>query len=78
MRLQPAGDEETPFLRVLVLIAFIVFLRTFLTRPTRRTSSQTSPYRNSLDGMISARHLSAVLDEIHHQEAPARGRRAVS
>jgi len=65
-------------LRALVLIAFIVFFRTFLTRPARRSPSHMSPYMNSLDGMISAQQLSAVLDEIDHREPPAGDRSALS
>jgi hypothetical protein len=50
-------------LRALVLLAAFVLFRAFLPRKARRSSTQTSPYMNSLDGLLSAEQLSAALDE---------------
>jgi len=51
-------------LRVLALIGAIMFVRSLLLRKRSRSLTATSPYINSLDGMLSAGRLSSVLDEL--------------
>lgn len=61
--------------RVVVLIAAIIFFRTFLVRPRRRSLTGTSPYMNSLDGLVSADELSSLMDEFDRLNTHAhRGR----
>ena len=55
-------------LRVLVLIGAIMFFRSLLVRKRRRSLSTTSPYMNSLDGLMSAGELSSVMDELRFAE----------
>ena len=57
--------------RVVVLIAAIIFFRTFLVRQRRRSLTGTSPYMNSLDGLVSSQQLSAVMDELNNYKAHA-------
>jgi hypothetical protein len=54
--------------RALVLLAAIVFFRTFLFRAARHAPTQASPYMNSLDGLLSAEQLSSTLDDISQFE----------
>jgi len=62
--------------RVLVLIGAILFFRAALPRTTRWSPTATSPYRNGLDGMISAQQVSSMLDEVMPYEAWLASRRA--
>ena len=55
-------------LRILVLIGAIIFFRSLLARKRRRSLTATSPYMNSLDGMLSAAQLSATLDDLRMSE----------
>lgn len=55
--------------RILVLIAAIILFRTFLVRRRRRSFTEPSPYRNSLDGLVSPHHLSSILEETHNFKA---------
>ena len=59
-------------LRALIFIAAILFFRAFVMRP--RNSIHNSPYRNALDGHLSAQQLSALVDEIEHLNASPAGR----
>ena len=58
--------------RVLVLVAAIIFFRTFLIRPRPRSLTQTSPYMNSLDGLVSPQQLSSLMEELdrYNTEGP--------
>jgi hypothetical protein len=58
-------------LRALVLLAAIVFFRTFLPGKPRYSPTQTTPYINSLDGLLSAEQLSSALEEVSRFEACA-------
>jgi len=49
-------------LRVLVLLAGIVFLRTLLPRKPKLSPTQTSPSMNSLDGLLTAEQIRSALD----------------
>lgn len=60
-------------LRALVLLAAIVFFRTFLPRKPRLSPTQPSPYMNSLDGLLSAEQISAALDDFSRLEACRNG-----
>jgi hypothetical protein len=51
-------------LRVLVLIGAFLFFRAVLPRTPRRSSTTITPYMSALDGMMSARQISTVLDEV--------------
>jgi hypothetical protein len=51
-------------LRALILIAAFLLFREFLPRRRRHSSTATSPYMNSLDGMLSAEQVSLVMDEV--------------
>ena len=55
-------------LRILVLIGAIMFFRSLLVRKRSRSHTSTSPYMNSLDGMLSAAQLSATLDDLRISE----------
>lgn len=55
-------------LRILVLIGAIMFFRSLLVRKRSRSATATSPYMNSLDGMLSAEQLSSTMDEIRISE----------
>ena len=61
--------------RVLVLIAAIIFFRSFLLRRRRRFVTEPSPYMSALDGVVSPRTLSSILEETHNFRAQ-RGRAA--
>jgi len=54
--------------RALILIAAVLLLREFLPRRARKSPTAISPYMNSLDGMVSARQISLVLDELRQHE----------
>jgi len=58
-------------LRALVLLAAIVFFRTFLPRKPRHSPTQTTPYMNSLDGLLCAEQVSSALEEFSRFEACA-------
>jgi hypothetical protein len=60
-------------LRALVLISAIVFFRTFLLRPSRRSPTAISPHMNSLDGLLSAEQISQAVDEVRLRELQMRG-----
>jgi len=47
--------------RALVLLAAFCFIRTIISR-RRQRSPRMSPYMNSLDGAMSAEHVSQALD----------------
>ncbi len=64
--------------RVLLLIAAIIFFRTFLVRRRRRSFTAPSPYMNALDGLVSPRTLSSILEETHNFRAQAQRGRAAS
>jgi hypothetical protein len=51
-------------LRVLVLIGAFLFFRAVLPRTPRWSSTRITPYMSALDGMMSARQVSALLDEV--------------
>jgi len=55
-------------LRILVLIGAIMFFRSLLVRKRSRSLTSTSPYMNSLDGMLSAAQLSAAMDDLRISE----------
>ena len=55
--------------RALVLIAAILLFREFLPRRRRKSPTEISPYRNSLDGLMSAQQISLVMDELRAQES---------
>ena len=57
-------------LRALVLIAAILFFRAFLPRKTRPSPTAISPYKNSLDSLVSADQVSLVMDGIRLREFP--------
>jgi len=64
-------------LRILVLIGAIMFFRSLFVRKRSRSLTSTSPYMNSLDGMLSAAQLSATMDELRISELmPNSGRQA--
>jgi hypothetical protein len=64
-------------LRVVILIAAILLIRSLLPRRSRRSPTEQSPYMNSLDSLMSPQQLSSALDEFEHFEACARTQRAV-
>jgi hypothetical protein len=51
-------------LRVLVLVAAFLFIRTVISDKRRRSSMAMSPYMNSLDGSMSAEQISQALDDL--------------
>src|ERR1039458_3227642 len=51
-------------LRVLVLIGAFLFFRAVLPRTPRRSPTTITPYMSALDGLMSARQVSALLDEV--------------
>jgi hypothetical protein len=62
-------------LRILVLIGAIMFFRSLLVRKRNRSLTTTSPYMNSLDGMLSAAQLSATMEELRLSELISRSGR---
>ena len=54
--------------RALILIAAVILFREFLPRQPRRSPTAISPYMNSLDGLMSAKQISLVMEELHLQE----------
>ena len=58
-------------LRALVLIAALIFFRTFLARKRQRSTMAVSPYMNSLDGMMSAEQISQALDDFEQVKSCA-------
>ncbi len=64
--------------RVLVLIVAIIFFRTFLARRRRRPFTAPSPYMSALDGVVSPRTLSSILEETHNFRAQERHGRTAS
>jgi hypothetical protein len=62
--------------RVLVLIAAMVFLRKVVTKAKHRSRPTISPYKNALDGAMSAQKLSAILADMQFC-APAIGDHSV-
>jgi hypothetical protein len=63
--------KELLMTRALVLLAAFVFFRTFLVHRKRSSPTETSPYMNSLDGLLSAQQLSAAIDELSQFERQA-------
>ena len=51
-------------LRLLVLVAALLFIRTVISNKRRRSSVAMSPYMNFLDGMMSAEQISQALDDL--------------
>ena len=62
-------------LRILVLIGAIMLFRSLLVRKRSRSLTATSPYMNSLDGMLSAAQLSAIMDDLRISELIAKSGR---
>jgi len=58
-------------LRALVLIAALIFFRTFFSRKRQRSTMAVSPYVNSLDGMMSAEQISQALDDFEQVKSCA-------
>jgi hypothetical protein len=65
-------------LKVLVLVGAFLFFRAVLPRNSRSSPSAISPYVNGLDGAMSAREASSVLDEFMPYESWVAGRRAAA
>jgi len=62
--------------RVLVLIGAVLFFRAVLPRTQRWSSTTITPYMSALDGMMSAKEVSSVLDEVTPYESWLIARRA--
>ena len=63
-------------MRVLVLIGGLLIFRALLPQKTKRSATTITPYMNGLDRMLSARQVSAVLDETAPYESRLAGDRA--
>jgi hypothetical protein len=69
VRNPPSVSGKKPLmLRVLVLIAAVLFFRAFLPRKSKRSPTEVSPYMNSLDGLLSEEQLSQSSAEVRLRE----------
>lgn len=56
--------------RALILIAAVLLVREFLPRRRRKSPTEITAYRNSLDRIVSAQQISRVMDQLRVPEAP--------